>query len=393
MRRSLAPPKDSVSGMAPLVIDTVAADDPRDAIHRAVQALVEGKVVALPTETVYIAAASALSESAVKRLTALRAGDLGGPATLAVRSAHDVLDYVPQMPPVGERLARRCWPGPVTLELADAQPESVVQRLPAAVREIVAPAGQIRLRVPAHDMVLSVLRLLAGPLVMIGARRADGADSVTGRDVVQSLGRDVDLVLDEGRSKFAQRSSIVRVDETGFEVLRPGVISETNLRRLASWMAVLVCTGNTCRSPMAEILLRKRLAAKLGVPINQLEDHGVVVQSAGLSAAAGGRAADEAISIMRERGLDLTAHESQPLVDRTVRFADLILTMTRSHRDAILAHWPEAEPRTFVLSRDGGDVADPIGGPAELYRKCAQQIDDLLEGWTAEIKLPGAKPS
>src|SRR5688572_14805662 len=135
--------------MAPLVIDTVAADDPRDAIHRAVQALVEGKVVALPTETVYIAAASALSESAVKRLCGLRAGQLDGPATLAVRSAHDVLDYVPQIPPVGERLARRCWPGPVTLELADAQPESVVQRLPLAVREIVAPAGQIRLRVPA----------------------------------------------------------------------------------------------------------------------------------------------------------------------------------------------------------------------------------------------------
>jgi protein-tyrosine phosphatase len=374
--------------MAPLVIDTSAADDPRDAIHRAVQALVEGKVVALPTETVYIAAASALSESAVMRLTAIRSGQLHGPATLAVRSAHAVLDYVPQLPPVGERLARRCWPGPVTLELADAQPESAVQRLPAAVRQVVTPAGQIRLRVPAHELVLSILRLLAGPLVMIGAHRSDDPDSVTAQDVVRSLGHDVDLVLDEGRSKFAQRSSIVRVDESGFEVLRPGVFSEANLRRLASWMAVLVCTGNTCRSPMAEVLLRNRVAEKLGVPANRLEDHGVVIQSAGISAVPGGRAADEAIAVMRQRGLDLSAHESQPLLDRTVRFADLILTMTRSHRDAILAHWPEAEPRTFVLSRGRGDVADPIGGPAELYRRCAEQIDEYLEAWVHEIKLP-----
>jgi protein arginine phosphatase len=276
----------------------------------------------------------------------------------------------------------------VTLELADAQPESVVQRLPELVRDVVARDGQIRLRVPAHEMVLSILRLLAGPLVMIGARRTDGADSITGHDVVQSLGRDVDLVLDEGRSKFAQRSSIVRVDESGFEVLRPGVFSEANLRRLASWMAVLVCTGNTCRSPMAEGLLRKRLADRLGVPVNQLEDQGVVVASAGISAAPGGHAAEEAISVMRERKLDISAHESQPLLDRTVRFADLILTMTRSHRDAILTHWPEAEPRTHVLSRGRGDVADPIGGPIELYRRCAEQIDEYLATWVDELKLP-----
>jgi protein-tyrosine phosphatase len=380
--------KDSHSGMAPLVIDTTAADDPRDTIHRAVQALVEGKVVALPTETVYVAAASALSQTAVERLLALRGGKLDGPATLAVRSAQDVLDYVPQLPPVGERLARRCWPGPVTLQLADAQPESVVQRLPAAVREVVAPQGQIRVRVPAHELVLSVLRLLAGPLVMIGARRTSDGDTVTAQEVVARLGKQVDLVIDEGRSKFAQRSSIVRVDDAGFEIVRPGVVSEANLKRLASWMVVLVCTGNTCRSPMAEILLRKRLADKLKLKLDQLEDRGIFVMSAGISASPGGRAAAEAIDVMRERKLDLAQHESQPLSDRNVRFADLIITMTRNHRDAILAHWPEAESRTHVLSQGRGDVSDPVGGPADLYRRCAEQIDEYLAAWVDELQLP-----
>ena len=377
--------------MAPLVIDTTAADDPRDAVHRAVQALVEGKVVGLPTETVYIAAASALNEQAVERLLAVRGGKIEGPLTLALRSIEDVLDYVPQLPPVGERLARRCWPGPMTLELADAQPESVVQRLPRPVREAVAPQGQIRVRVPAHDLVLSVLRLLAGPLVMIGAHRAGDADSVTGQEVVARLDGQVDLVLDEGRSRFAQRSSIVRVDEAGFQIVRPGVFSEANLKRLASWMVVLVCTGNTCRSPMAEVLLRQRIADKLALKVDQLEDRGIVVMSAGISAAPGSRAAAEAIAIMKERGLDLSAHESQPLSDRLVRFADVIITMTRSHRDAILTHWPEAEPRTHLLSRGQGDVADPIGGPVDLYRRCAEQIDEYLEAWASELPLPAMK--
>jgi protein arginine phosphatase len=373
--------------MAPQVLDVTAASDPRDAVHRAVQALVEGKVVALPTETVYIAAASGLSDRAVQRLLALRDGKLEGPATLAVRSTDEVLDYVPQLPRVGQRLARRCWPGPVTLQLADAHPESAVYRLPARVREAVVQGSEIRVRVPAHELVLRALRLLAGPVVMIGARRADDADAVTAQDVVSRLGDKVDVVLDDGRCKFAQRSSIVRVDDRGFDVVRPGVFTEANLKRLASFMIVLVCTGNTCRSPMAEVLLKKRIADRLKCKIQELDDRGIVIMSAGISAPPGSRSAAEAIQAMQERGLDLTQHESQPLSERIVRFADVILTMTRGHRDAILEYWPDAEPRVHLISRGRGDVADPIGGPLELYRRCGEQLDGYLKEWTEELPI------
>jgi protein-tyrosine phosphatase len=372
--------------MAPQVLD-LAAGDPRDAVHRVVQALVEGKVVAIPTETVYIAAASGLSERGVERLLAIRHGQLDGPATLAVRSTDEVLDYVPQLPAVGQRLARRCWPGPVTLQLPDAQAESAVYRLPSRVRNAVVPGGEIRLRVPAHELALSVLRLLAGPVVMIGARHTPDPDSVTAQDVVSRLGVEIDIVLDDGRCKFAQKSSIVHVDDRGFRVIRPGVFTEANLKRLASFMVVLVCTGNTCRSPMAEVMLKKRVADRLGCKTDQLDDRGIIVMSAGISAPPGARSAPEAVQAMQERGLDLTHHESQPLSERIVRFADLVLTMTRGHRDAILQAWPDAEPRVHVISRGRGDVADPIGGPLDLYRRCSEQLDSYLEEWAAELPL------
>jgi tRNA threonylcarbamoyl adenosine modification protein (Sua5/YciO/YrdC/YwlC family) len=373
--------------MGPLFLDVTSADDPRDAVHRAVQALVEGKVVALPTETVYIAAASALSEAAVERLLAIREGQADGPLPLAVRSTDEVLDYVPQLPAIGQRLARRCWPGPMTMQLPDAHPDSAIQRLSPKVRAVIVPQGEIRVRVPAHELVLQVLRLLAGPVVMTGARRRSDPDSLTAQDVLVRLGDKVDVVLDDGRCKFAQRSSIVRVDDEGLSVLRPGVFSESNLKRLASLMVVFVCTGNTCRSPMAEMLMKKRVAEKLKCKIEELDDRGIVIMSAGISAAPGGRAAAEGVQTLKERGLDLSQHESQPLSERIVRFADVIITMTRGHRDVILSHFPEAEPRVHLLSRGRGDVADPIGGPIELYGRCCAEIDAYLEEWMKHLPV------
>ena len=373
--------------MAPQVLDVTAADDPRDAVHRAVQALVEGQVVALPTETVYIAAASGLVEKAVSRLLDLREGKYDGPATLAVRSLDEVLDYVPRLPIVGQRLARRCWPGPVTIQIADDHPDSAVYRLPTSVRNRVVSGGELRLRVPAHELTLRILRLMAGPIVMIGARRAQDEDAVTAQHVVSRLGRLVDVVIDDGRCKFAQRSSIVRVDDAGFSIVRAGVLSEANLKRLASLMVVFVCTGNTCRSPMAEALLKKRIADRLKCELSELEDRGIVVASAGISAAPGGRSATEAMQALGERGLDLSQHESQPLSERLVRFADVILAMTRGHREAILNQWPEAEGRVHLISRGTGDVSDPIGGPLDQYRRCAEQLDGFLAAWVDELPL------
>jgi protein-tyrosine phosphatase len=304
---------------------------------------------------------------------------------LAVKSADDALDYLPELSPVGQRLARRCWPGPLTLVVDDTHPDSLVKQLPSGVRRAVSPRGRIGLRVPAHDLVLSVLRLTAGPLALTSANRSGDEEAVTAQEVVRSLGDSIDLVLDDGRSKFGQPSSVVHVSNTVMQMLRSGVISETALRRLASYIILFVCTGNTCRSPMAEYLMQRRVAERLDCPPGELEDRGVMIMSAGIAAMTGGRASTEAIEVLREVGLDLSQHESQPLSDRLVRFADQILTMTRGHREAILAQWPHAAARTAFVCRDQSDISDPIGGSLDVYRRCLQQLDRHIELWMDEI--------
>src|SRR5690348_3275540 len=113
--------------MPPVVIDLRSADDSRDVVHRAVQALAEGHLVAMPTETLYCLTASALSQTAVERLQRFAGADSHAMA-LAIKSPDEALDYAPYLSPLGQRLSRRCWPGPVTMIVEDRHPDSLLRQ-------------------------------------------------------------------------------------------------------------------------------------------------------------------------------------------------------------------------------------------------------------------------
>jgi protein-tyrosine phosphatase len=196
----------------------------------------------------------------------------------------------------------------------------------------------------------------------------------------------VDLVIDDGPGRYGQPATVVQVDGDSWQVLHPGIITEEQLRLQASCLIVFVCTGNTCRSPLAEVLFKKRLADRLGCAVEELPGRGFCVISAGVAAMMGGPAAAEAVEVARAYGADLEGHRSQPLSPELAAQADYLVAMTRSHVRALIDRYPRLGAAPRLLSPTGEDVADPIGCDQPVYEGCGQEIWQHLEALAAEVR-------
>jgi L-threonylcarbamoyladenylate synthase len=343
-------------GLMPCLRIALPSNDRPRLVAETAERLRRGELVVLPTETVYGLAVLPSHREAVARARALKGRDGNQPFTWHLAQKADAEPLVGRLPPRIRRLLDRYWPGPLTVILPTPD------------------GGSAGLRLPAHPFTRDVIAACGEPLWMTSCNFTGEPPLLDAAAIAEQWKDGVTAVLDDGPSPIGMASTIVRATGPALEVLREGILSRDEVLRTAAECILFVCSGNTCRSPMAEGIARDLAGRKLGVPADQVLAHGLYFQSAGTSTMAGMPASEGSLAAAMELGIDLTNHQSQALDESLVQRADRIYCMGQNHRRAILAEVPQASERTKLLRPDGRDIGDPYGGDLKVYRRARDEI-------------------
>lgn len=331
----------------------------RKKVKRVVEFLREGKLVILPTETVYGVGANSKIKEAVDRLYEIKKRPKDKPFSLAISDFETAERLTKDISPLAYKLIERFWPGPLTLIL-----------------EAVDSERSIGFRIPKNNITLKVLSELKAPVYLPSANISGELTPTKLEEALRDLDGLVDLAIDGGETELKCESTVVDLTIKPYRILRERAIKREEIERTAKLKTILfVCTGNSCRSVMAKSLLERLLRDR--------ED--IEILACGTLGLKGIGASRETIELLKREGIDVSEHKAVGLEDSFLKKSDLILVMERHHEEIISERAPQIRNRVFLLREfakiEGTElnIPDPIGRSSGFYEKVFLMIKEAIE--------------
>ncbi|MFH1616025.1 MAG: L-threonylcarbamoyladenylate synthase [Planctomycetota bacterium] len=343
-------------------------------VRKAAEVLEMGGLIVFPTETVYGIGCVA-QRSSVERLNKLKQRSGQKRYTLHIGRKEDVARYAPVRDARVKKLIETGWPGPITIvfELDGSVLCNQRKVFDEEVFNCLYPDNSIGIRCPDSAIASAVLSVCRKPVFVPSANLAGQEPATDIKGVADQLAGSVELVLDGGACAYKKSSTVVKAGAKGWEVLREGAYSIEQIRDMSVVRILFVCTGNTCRSPVAEGLCRKYLSEKLGCGLDELESIGYMVDSAGIAAIGGMGASAESIAFCEKEEVNISSCRSKAISTEMVERSDYIFAMSADHIEHICSVWPDAAKKCRLLTEEE-EISDPIGGCQDVYIRCGEMI-------------------
>lgn len=349
----------------------IKIDEVHKSINRIVLTLKKGGVIAIPTDTVYGLAVDGTNEGAVSRLIGLKHRKDKPFTFFMPKSAVEKYVVISK-----RRIIDFFIPGPLTAIMK--------KRAGISLPLVEDKAG---IRIPQHDFVIRLLNTYQNPLAVTSANISGEPSLTSPYDIIEHF-TEVSLVIDGGRL-YSTPSTVVDLVATPPVVMRKGMIPILQIEKVygrklmltgsLKFNLLLVCSGNTCRSPMAEGIFKTLVDRKY-----------CEVQSAGTIAMGGLTAAQHAKQVVREYGGSIDRHQTRSLNRELVDWADLILVMEYKHYENVLEINPDAVVKTFLLREykrktKYNEVPDPVGRDLSAYHLAAKKMLPALKQVAKDI--------
>ncbi len=340
-------------------------------IDKVVEILKSGGVVAIPTETVFGLVADARNREAVERIYEIKERPREKPFTVFVPDK----SWIPKLGSYGkpevQNLIDRFMPGPITL---------ILKATSGAPEAVVSEEGKIGIRIPDHPVVKEILSKIDFPLASTSANLSGKPPLFSYKDVESQLGDKVDFVFPQDADGNLP-STVLDVSEETPVLKRKGPVSLLDIEETIDgeirfsedliMNVIFLCTGNTCRSPMAAWILKNKLGSDLLLSVD--------VISRGTDAMNGMPMNELAIEVLLEKGYHVGPHFSQKLTEADIKAADVIYCMEKYHFEKVREMSSKNVAKMFMP--DGEDVPDPIGHQLSFYRIVREMLEHSIDNY------------